>query len=129
MISLLIWGSFIESVIGFRNIAIIYMLSGIGASYMGSSLNPSYIESVGASGAIFGVVGTLVGIIVVNWKILEKAKSLRCMLICMVVMILLLNLMFSFSSFGSFNPNASKDVDKTTTDNYAHLGGFLSGTF
>lgn len=56
---------------------------------MSAGLNDENVESVGASGAIFGVVGCFIGIIVVNWKVMENAKMTRCMMVCSVVMVLL----------------------------------------
>lgn len=91
---------------------------------MSAGLNSHGVESVGASGAIFGVVATFIGIIVVNWMDLKKAPMVRCMLICSVVMVILINVLFSFSMAGAKNSSGNAQ-----TDNYAHLGGFLSGLF
>lgn len=55
---------------------------------MSAGLNADNVDSVGASGAIFGVVACFAGIIVVNWMVLKKAPMVRCMLICSVIMIL-----------------------------------------
>lgn len=122
----------IESVIGLWNTILIYMLSGfflnskkigMGGAYMSSGLSDVNSYSAGASGAIFGLIGAMIGIVVVNWKLLDSAKSLKYMLLCMVVMICLLNLIFSMGIANSFQPGKKGD----NVDNWAHLGGFLSG--
>merc|ERR1712046_3233 len=80
-------------------------------------------QSAGASGAIFGLVGAMVGWLVINWKQLDSpARSMiRCMYVCFIIMILILNFMFGLGI------NSSIDNSKTSTDNYAHLGGLISG--
>jgi len=87
---------------------------------MSAGLNDENVESVGASGAIFGVVGCFIGIIVVNWKIMANAPTTRCMMICSVVMVIILNILFSFSMQGAYTPGSSTP----STDNWAHFGGF-----
>ena len=114
-----IFGSLIESIIGFEIFAIIYLGSGIGGTYMSSAMMDRFSSSVGASGAIMGIIVSLIGILVVNWKVLEKAKALRCMMVCMVMMVVILMLLFSLGTSGG-----SK---KAHVDNWAHLGGAITG--
>ena len=65
-----IFGSFIESIIRIDIFAIIYLGSGLGGTYMSSALSEKWATSVGASGAIMGIIASLIGILVVNWKVL-----------------------------------------------------------
>ncbi len=56
MFALLLFGSILESVIGSRKFLVIYLLSGLAAGIAGVFL---YTATVGASGAVFGVMGCL----------------------------------------------------------------------
>lgn len=65
IVAQLIFGSILESMIGFTQIACVYLASGIGGNLFSSSLNTS--SSVGASTAINGVVTSLLAMIIINW--------------------------------------------------------------
>ncbi len=56
MFALLLFGSILESVIGTRKFLSIYLLSGLAAGFAGVFL---YTAAVGASGAVFGLMGCL----------------------------------------------------------------------
>ncbi len=56
MFALLLFGSILESVIGSRKFLAIYLVSGLAAGIAGVLL---YTASIGASGAVFGVIGCL----------------------------------------------------------------------
>jgi len=53
-----------------------------------------------------------------------KYKALRGMLVCMVAMVVIFNFMMVVSSNSSSAPGSSSD---SKIDNYAHIGGFVSG--
>lgn len=91
---------------------------------MSSAMNSPKVDSVGASGAIFGLIGTYIGVLVVNYHAMRHAKMARCMMVCMIIMLVLLNLLFSISINGSYNPSDGNN----STDNWAHFGGFIAGT-
>ena len=83
----------------------IYLLSGLGGSVLSYIYNPG--PSVGASGAIFGLVGALVSL-----SVLTNSYGMLNNLILVIV----LNFAFSFS------PNSG-------IDNFGHIGGLLTGIF
>jgi len=91
---------------------------------MSSAMNSPHDESVGASGAIFGLIGTYIGVLVVNYHAMRNAKMARCMMVCMIIMLVLLNLLFSLSISGGINAKTGKN----NVDNWAHFGGFIAGT-
>jgi len=88
----------------------IYMFSGIGSTAASALITPSTI-SCGASGALFGLLGANFYFVIRHWKQLRNAL---CELI-MIIIILTLNLLLGFLQPGS------------TTDNWAHLFGFIFG--
>lgn len=56
MFALALFGSILEKIIGYKKFLIVYFVSGIIA---GIGTIPFYTASLGASGAIFGILGTL----------------------------------------------------------------------
>lgn len=112
MIMLLLVGAIIENYVGHGLFAVIYILAGI----LGNLLSMSYEikndltwVSVGASGAVMGLVGYLVVWIVINRDRLIKDKS-------MLIRLLLLLLFVIDACFFQEGANT-----------VAHLGGFITG--
>jgi rhomboid family protein len=105
MLSLFIFGKIVESIIGSWRMLIIYIISGLYGNFVSLSFNTTTI-SVGASGAIFGLIGSIFVIMYLS-KNFNK-KMIGQLLIALVVLIV-------FSLFTS-NINIM-----------AHLGGFISG--
>lgn len=105
MLSLFIFGKIVESIIGSWRMLIIYIISGLYGNFVSLSFNTTTI-SVGASGAIFGLIGSIFVIMYLS-KNFNK-KMIGQLLIALVVLIV-------FSLFMS-NINIM-----------AHLGGFISG--
>lgn len=105
MLSLFIFGKIVESIIGSWRMPIIYIISGLYGNFVSLSFNTTTI-SVGASGAIFGLIGSIFVIMYLS-KNFNK-KMIGQLLIALVVLIV-------FSLFMS-NINIM-----------AHLGGFISG--
>lgn len=110
MIVLAALGARVESLFGRFKFIIIYVISGLAASvssliscYMGES----YIWSVGASGAIFGLMGALIAYALIN-KNQKKNISLKNLLILCI-----LNVINGYLSDG--------------IDNAAHIGGLIAG--
>lgn len=109
MLVLLFIGSYVEQYAGRIKYLIIYFSSGIiagCASMVYNMLRYDYTQSVGASGAIFGLMGSLLCIILVNRN--YKDLGLR-----RVLFMILLSLYGGFTSQG--------------VDNAAHIGGFIGG--
>ncbi|MGV3007504.1 rhomboid family intramembrane serine protease [Staphylococcus epidermidis] len=105
MLSLIIFGKIVESIIGSWRMLIIYIISGLYGNFVSLSFNTTTI-SVGASGAIFGLIGSIFVIMYLS-KNFNK-KMIGQLLIALVVLIV-------FSLFMS-NINIM-----------AHLDGFISG--
>lgn len=105
MLSLFIFGKIVESIIGSWRMLIIYIISGLYGNFVSLSFNTTTI-SVGASGAIFGLIGSIFVIMYLS-KNFNK-KMIGQLLIALLVLIV-------FSLFMS-NINIM-----------AHLGGFISG--
>lgn len=100
----------LEMEIGKIRFLIIYLLSGIGGNllslYCGMS-SESYAVSAGASGALFGLMGALLYVVIANRGRLGRLSGRG--LLFMVV----LSLYFGLTSSG--------------VDNWAHIGGLLCG--
>jgi rhomboid protease GluP len=109
MLNLVVLGVFLERLFGHLRFLLIYLLTGIIASIASFYFAPQEI-SVGASGAIFGLVGAYSIFVLVHRQAFPRGgiPALSWLLI-----IVALNL-----SIGLFVSNV---------DNYAHIGGLLSG--
>ncbi|WCJ20514.1 RHOMBOID-like 1 [Euphorbia peplus] len=109
MLSLVFIGIRLEQEFGFIRIGLVYIISGFG----GSLLSALFIQtgiSVGASGALFGLLGGMLSELITNWTI--YANKLAALLT--LVLIIVINLAVGILPH---------------VDNFAHIGGFLSGFF
>lgn len=118
MLVLLVLGEYMERALGRIKFAVFYLLCGIGANvvYVGYYLYLKEREgiltfpaTVGASGAIFGVAGGLLYVVLVNRGRLENLSTSR-----MAIMIIL-SLYMGFQS--------------AQTNNLAHIAGVIIGFF
>ena len=110
MIVLAFIGSTLEKHLGRIKYAILYLVSGIlagTASMVYNMLQDQAVISAGASGAIFGVVGAMTFIVLINKGKVENLSIRRLLLF------IVLSLYSGLSSQG--------------VDNMAHIGGFVSG--
>lgn len=107
MLSLVFIGIRLEQNFGFVRIGIIYLLSGFGGSVL-SSLFIGNSISVGASGALFGLLGAMLSELITNWSIYTNKIAALLTLIVIVVINLAVGIL----------PHV---------DNFAHIGGFLTG--
>ncbi|GLU18477.1 hypothetical protein SLE2022_347760 [Rubroshorea leprosula] len=110
MMSLLFIGIRLEQEFGFLRIGILYVLSGFGGSLMSSLTftGRKLAISVGASGALFGLLGAMLSELITNWSLYTN----KCVALVSLVLIICLNLAVGFLPH---------------VDNSAHMGGFLSG--
>lgn len=111
MVSLLVLGYTLEFEIGRGWFGFIYLCSGVVASLVSvwyHLYTGQEVVSCGASGAIYGLMGVLLVLLVCNW---EKMRG-------QIVRFLL----YSVLSIGS-------GMLDTGIDNAAHLGGFAGGAF
>ncbi|XP_022969832.1 RHOMBOID-like protein 2 [Cucurbita maxima] len=107
MLSLALIGIRLEQQFGFVKIGIIYLVTGVGGSVMSSLFIQNNI-SVGASGALFGLLGAMLSELLVNWTIYSnKAASLFTLIVIVVI-------------------NLAVGV-LPHVDNFSHIGGFLTG--
>lgn len=117
MISQMILGSMLENILGTFRVAAIYFIAGLGGNIFSALCYPSKSLAVGASTSIFGLIATIIALLVVNWRALETQPEVRCCLIFVVVFVLLFSLMMSVGG-----NDGSVDV-------YGHLGGLITGFF
>lgn len=107
MLSLVFIGIRLEQEFGFVRIGFLYVISGFG----GSLLSALFIKegiSVGASGALFGLLGGMLSELLINWTIYANKFAALLTLIVIVVINLAVGIL----------PHV---------DNFAHIGGFVSG--
>ncbi|CAA3024408.1 RHOMBOID 1 [Olea europaea subsp. europaea] len=107
MLSLLIIGIRLEQEFGFVRIGLLYVISGLGGSLLSALFIQSNI-SVGASGALFGLLGGMLSELITNWTIYANKVA------AMVTLVIIIAINLSVGIL----PHV---------DNFAHLGGFLSG--
>ncbi len=113
MIALYQLGLFTERFFSAKKLLITYVLTAIIASLVSIAVNFVTRQnpfSIGASGAIFGIMGLLLGNLLINKRYSANLPLDRNQLI----LIILYNLMFGFM------PNVP-------VDNAAHIGGLVSG--
>ena len=110
MLVLAFIGDNLERALGKVKYLVLYLAAGIGSSAVSavwSMFKDEYSVSGGASGAIFGVVGALLVIVIKNRGQLEDLSSRQ--------------LMF-FAGFSIYHGVTSAGID-----NMAHISGFLIG--
>lgn len=110
MLVLLIIGRYLENYVGQIRYLIIYFSSGIIAgctSMVYNMIQNNTVVSIGASGAIFGLMGALLTIV-----LLKKGRRQELNVRQILFMVL-------FSLYGGFTSQG--------VDNAAHVGGFLGG--
>ena len=105
----LFWiGFVVEKTIGAFRFTALYILSGVSGFIFSSLVNDSI--GVGASGAIFGLIGILISNLILNWRAIYESGSLLSIVIIIIMMVMI-------SLSGSDH-----------TDNWGHFGGILFGT-
>ncbi|KAI7820852.1 rhomboid family-domain-containing protein [Gamsiella multidivaricata] len=101
-------GADLERDMGWWRIGIIYMTSGIVGFIFGGNFAPLLSPSMGASGAIFGLIGCLVLDLIQNWRLVVRP----CWELSKLSLMILVSFGFGLLPF---------------LDNFAHIGGFFSG--
>ncbi|KAA3456266.1 RHOMBOID-like protein 3 [Gossypium australe] len=107
MLSLTFIGIRLEQQFGFVRVGIIYLLSGFGASVVSSLFIRNNI-SVGASGALFGLLGAMLSELITNWTIYTNKAAAFFTLLVIIAINLAIGIL----------PHV---------DNFAHTGGFITG--
>ncbi|KAK9710690.1 hypothetical protein K7432_008251 [Basidiobolus ranarum] len=103
-------GAQMERDMGPFRMALLYMISGIGGFIFGANFAPPNMPSVGASGALFGLIGCQVVDLVQHWRLIENP----CRELTKMIILLIIN--FALGLLPSI-------------DNFAHIGGFICGIF
>ncbi len=110
MLLLFFMGSMIEKEVGHVQYAVLYFLSGIGGgilSLLVKYMNHDFSGSIGASGAIFGLDGVLLAMVLFSGRRMENVSPPRVLL------------MIAYSLYSGF---VGENID-----NAAHVGGLITG--
>jgi len=110
MLALLYVGSLLEKTIGKSKFIFAYLICGIIAS-ISSLIVHENLVSVGASGAIFGIFGVLLSLLIFKKHVFPNISALRLFLY--VFVFVLYNVLTGFGKSG--------------IDNAAHVGGLFTG--
>ncbi|CAH8321653.1 unnamed protein product [Eruca vesicaria subsp. sativa] len=129
MLSLIFIGIRLEQQFGFIRVGLIYLVSGFGGSIL-SSLFLQESISVGASGALFGLLGAMLSELLTNWTIYaNKVRGVgyavyhlyflfsRFLVLQAAALITLLFIIAINLALGML----------PRVDNFSHIGGFLTG--
>lgn len=110
MIILFFLGSMIEKEVGHIRYGVLYFLSGIGGnllSLFSRAIHGDMTASLGASGAVFGLDGVLLAMVLLSGRKMKNVTPARVML------------MIAYSLYSGFTGE--------NIDNAAHVGGLLTG--
>jgi len=125
MLYLWIFGDNIEEAMGHGRYLIFYLLSGIAASLVHILTNPgSNIPTVGASGAIAGVLGAYL-ILFPQSRVMTLVPLGFYLRMTMVPAIIVLGLWFVLQLFQGLLSAGGPDVGGVAF--WAHIGGFVAG--
>ncbi|GBG66197.1 hypothetical protein CBR_g57076 [Chara braunii] len=108
MLGVLVIGLRLEQEFGPWRTLLVYLVSAFGGSLMSALLLAGGVIVVGASGALFGLLGATLAELIVNWTIYGRRISTLVTLIFLIVVNLLVGL-------------------TPLVDNFSHIGGFVSG--
>ncbi|TGE23106.1 rhomboid family intramembrane serine protease [Hymenobacter metallicola] len=111
-LALLFLGRLTESLVGPGRLLLLYLLCGVGGSLASLWWHAAGVNSVGASGAIFGLYGLLLALAVTGAVPLSRQQ--RYGLLWLILLLVPSQLEAGLRGTG-------------TTDNAAHLGGLLTG--
>jgi len=112
-ISILVIGSGLENGLGWWKLFMLYFVSSFGGIIFSSVINP-LTYSVGASTAIFGLIGYYIAYLCIEWGRLGETNPMqRFTLIIFILLILLFNIQIG--------------ITEANVDNLGHLGGLIAG--
>lgn len=113
LLSTLVIGSGLENGLGFWKLTTLYFFSAFGGILFSCTFNP-LAYSVGASTAIFGLIGYYVSYLIIEWQRLGETNPMqRFTLIIFILLILLFNFQIG--------------ITETNVDNLGHIGGLIVG--
>jgi len=108
MYALYVFGSYLEQIAGSRKFLAIYLVSGLSGSVAAFTLTLMYVPIVGASGAIYGILGAFF-----MYTFHNRADLAASMMMRQLGILVMINLFISFRI-----PNISWQ---------AHIGGLIGG--
>ncbi|OAY84692.1 RHOMBOID-like protein 1, partial [Ananas comosus] len=131
MLSLLFIGVRLEQEFGFVKIGMLYLLSGFGGSLM-SCLSIRTKISVGASGALFGLLGAMLSELIMNWTIYANKVTIHTSLQWQYLNSILSaeSCAFQFAALLTLIVVIAINLAVGIVphvDSSAHIGGFISG--
>ncbi|GAB3871861.1 hypothetical protein GCM10028824_21570 [Hymenobacter segetis] len=112
ILSLWLLGLLVEDRVGPLRLLLVYLACGVGGGLASLWWNTQGINSVGASGAIFGLYGLLLALLIGKKLVLDKSD--RRAMLGLVLYLVLSNLLSGLTG---------------NIDNAAHLGGLATGLF
>jgi rhomboid protease GluP len=110
MFSLWLLGLLVEDRVGPARLVLVYLACGVGGGLASLWWHTNGINSVGASGAIFGLYGLLLALLIGKKLVLDKSD--RRAMLGLVLYLVLSNLLSGLTG---------------NIDNAAHLGGLAMG--
>ena len=110
LFSQIILGFIIEDLIGTYKTGMLYLLSNVTGGLFSCVMNKS--AGVGASVAIFGILGGYFGFTVINWELVRNNMNYLLNMVFLIIIVI---------------ANASFGIGNETIDNYGHLGGIIYG--
>lgn len=105
---LYIFGSLVEQTLGTARMVTLYLVTGFCASAASFAFGPANVAAVGASGAVFGMLGVWLA-----YNLRRRSLSMARANVQWALMLIGINLVFGLSVPG--------------IDNVAHVGGLLAG--
>lgn len=110
LISQIILGSLMEGLIGKYHSGLLYLLSNVCGGFFSCVMN--FSPGVGASVAIFGILGGYFGFTLINWNYAINNMNYLINLLFISLIVVM---------------NAMYGLENDIIDNYGHLGGFIYG--
>jgi rhomboid protease GluP len=107
-LALLIFGGLIEAALGSARMLAVYLVTGFFASVTSFTFGSAGVAAVGASGAIFGMLGAWLA-----YNLRRRSLSMARANVQSALFLIAINLVFGFTVPG--------------IDNLAHIGGLVSG--
>lgn len=113
LLSTAVIGSGLENGLGCWKLSTLYFVSSIGGVIFSCTFNP-LTYSVGASTAIFGLIGFYIAYLCIEWNRLSETNPMqRFTLIIFILLILMFNITIG--------------ITEANVDNLGHLGGLIVG--
>lgn len=97
---------------GTGRITYFYFMAAFGATLFSAVTSPASV-SVGASGALFGMLGCQISWILMNWNDIPMPHMQLCNIVCIIAMNLMIGMGWTSGNI----------------DNAAHMGGLVTGMF